>query len=111
MDYEEWRVVVKYYYLMGMGYKAIYTEISQRFPQSIISKEFIKKWCGVFKSGDLSCNDKKRAGRPKIDLSANIKEMLEDQPFLSAKYIAAYFDVSPHTIKDILIYDLGLKNM
>lgn len=109
MEKSELKIVVKYYFLQGMGYRSIYKEINTALPETDISLSSVKRWCKKFSSGDLSCNDLSRSGRPKINVADQIREMLEEQPFLSAKYIASELGHSPTAIKSVLINDLGLK--
>ena len=109
MEKSELRIVSKYYFLQGMGYRSIYKEINTALLWSDISLSSAQHWCRKFSSGDLSCNALPRSGRPKLNITNQIREMLEEQSFLSAKYIASELKVSANSIKTILFNDLGLK--
>jgi hypothetical protein len=62
-----------------------------------------------FVSGDRSCADLPRAGRPRSDQSDPLRKFLHDFPFVTARMTSRQFSAHPITIKAILRRDLRLK--
>jgi hypothetical protein len=69
----------------------------------------VKWWLRKFNSGDLSCLNENRPGRPLTILGPVLKKFLDKHPFASAKILSRHFDISPPTVKEILHRELGLK--
>ena len=67
MDNREQRIVIKYFFLKGWGYKKITTELTDTLEDDALSMSTIQRWVNRFKSGDLSCNDLEREGRRNLD--------------------------------------------
>jgi transposase len=109
MDEFEQRLVVKYFRLKGRGNKRITAELESTFQGCALSRETVKRWLRKFKSGDLSCADLRRPGRPLTILGPVIKKFLKRHPFACTKVMSRHFDISAPTGKDILSRELGLK--
>jgi hypothetical protein len=64
-----------------------------------------------FESGDTSCEDISRPGRPFTDLTEPCRLFLQDYPFAIARILSRYFSVCvcATTVKEIFTRDLGLK--
>jgi hypothetical protein len=73
------------------------------------SENSVDNWVRPFVSGDTSCADLPRAGRPPTDLSEPFRMFLNDFPFATARMMSRQFSAHPNIIKEILRRDLGLK--
>jgi transposase len=109
MNEIEQRFVVKYFHLKGWGNKRITAELESTFQGSALSRATVKRWIRKFKSGDLSCHDEPRAGRPLTILGPVLKTFLDKHPFASARAMSRHFNISSPTVKEILHRELGLK--
>jgi transposase len=109
MDEFEQRFIVKYFHLKRWENKRITAELESTFQGSSLSNTTVKRWLRKFKSGDLSCSDEIRPGRPLTILGPVLKKFLQKHPFASAKVMSTHFDISPPTVKEILSRELGLR--
>jgi transposase len=109
MDMFEQRIVMKFLFLQGSRYKAIYTEIDAVLHEQVFSLATLKRWFQRFKQCDFDVSDEIRQGRPLLDLRETISQFLKDEPFLSARVFAKRLAASPHTVKEVLRRDLRLK--
>jgi len=109
MDEFEQRVALKFLFLKGLRYRAAHAELSTVLGEDCYSLSAVKFWLRRFKSGDFSCQDAERPGRPVSDLSDSIQAYLTKFPFSSAKSMAKYFHTSVTTVTNILHNSLGLK--
>jgi hypothetical protein len=75
------------------------------------SEDSIQYWVARFESGDTSCEDILRPGRPFTDLAEPFGLFLQDYPFASARMLSRHFCVCATTEKEILAPDLGLKKI
>jgi hypothetical protein len=80
---------MKLLFMDGRKYKAIHTELSRVLKGYVVSVDVCKYWCRKFKAGNFSMDDPVRPGRPPIELSGAIMNLLSDEPFLSARVLAA----------------------
>jgi hypothetical protein len=92
-----------------MGNRRITAELETRFQGSALSRPTVKPWLLKFKSGDLSCLDENRPGRPLTILGPVLKKVLDKYPFASAKVLSRHFEISSPSVKEILHRELGLK--
>jgi hypothetical protein len=100
---------MKFLFMQGKRSKAIHGELSGVLGEAAVSLMTINRWCRRFKDGNLSLDDEFRSGRAGNDIGAAISQFLSKEPFLSAHILAKRFAVSPHTIKEILTRDLGMR--
>jgi transposase len=68
MDQIEQRVMAKCFFLKGHGSKLIQKELLSILQGNAISLSTIKNWLRRFKSGEPSCGDEERPGRPLISM-------------------------------------------
>jgi hypothetical protein len=97
---------MKFLFMDGRKYKAIYTELNRVLKEHAVSVDMCKYWCRKFKAGDFSMDDRVRLGRPPIELSGAIMSLLSDKPFLSARALAVRLSSTHQTIKGVLVSDL-----
>jgi hypothetical protein len=62
-----------------------------------------------FKSGDLSCGDEERPGRPLISLGPALQRFLKKFSFANTRVMTEHFSMDRATIKSILDRELGLR--
>jgi hypothetical protein len=70
----------------------------------------IKIWLQRFRTGDLSCSDLSRAGRPPLTSGPQVEAFRQKYPFASTCIIANYFLTTSSTVKEILQRELGMRN-
>jgi histone-lysine N-methyltransferase SETMAR len=100
---------MKFLFLKGLRYKAIYRELSAVLDKGAASAATVKRWCKRFKDRNFCLEDETRPGRPKSDLAKTISLLLEKEPFLSARTLANKLASSREKIRDVLENDLGLR--
>jgi hypothetical protein len=100
---------MKFLFMEGRKYKAIHTELSRILKGHAVSVDIWKYWCQKFKAGDFSMDDQVRPGRPPIEISGAIMSLLSDEPFLSARVLAARLSSTHQTIKRVLVSELGMR--
>jgi hypothetical protein len=108
-DRIEQRVMAKYVFLKGHWSKLIYKEIVSTLQDNAMSLSVAKNCLRRFKSGDVSCGDEERPGRPLISLDPALQRFLNKFPFANARVMAGHFSVNRATIKGILDRELGLR--
>jgi hypothetical protein len=64
MEKSEQIFVIKFLFLKGLGAKGIHKELSALFGPTAYSLAQVREWRSRFASGDLSCQDQFKAGRP-----------------------------------------------
>jgi hypothetical protein len=75
------------------------------------SEDSVQYWVARFESGDNSCEDVLRPGRPLTDLVERFRLFLQDYPFSSTRVFSRSFSVCATTVKEILTRDLGLQKI
>jgi [histone H3]-lysine36 N-dimethyltransferase SETMAR len=76
MEKDEFRVLIKHYFLMGKNTVETKTWLDECYPDSAPSKATICRWFADFKRGRVSTNDAERSGRPKeVVTPENIKKI------------------------------------
>jgi transposase len=109
VDKEDQRLVVKYFWIKGWGAKKIHQELSNTLGANAYGPSQIKIWLRRFRDGDTECRDLTRAGRPPLTSGAQLEAFLQKYPFASARIITKHFLVNPHTVKEILQRELGMR--
>jgi hypothetical protein len=97
-------------FMQGKRSKAIHGELSGVLGEAAVSLTTIKRWCRRFKDGNFSLDGEFRSGRWRRDIGAAISQFLSKELFLSARVLVKSLATSPHTIKEILTRDLGMRN-
>jgi hypothetical protein len=100
---------MKLLFMQGKRCKTIHGELSGVLGEASVSLATVKRWCRRFKDGNFSFADEFRSGRPRTDIGEVMSQFLKRWPFLSAHVLAKKLAASPHTIKEILIRDLGMR--
>jgi hypothetical protein len=109
MEKSQQRVIIYYFSLKGWGARKIQKKLIDTFGSDGYSQAQISPWLARFCTGDISCFDEARPGRPLLILGRPLKHFLEKFPFASARTITMQFNVSHSTVKDILSRELGLR--
>jgi hypothetical protein len=61
------------------------------------SEDSVQYWVARFQSGDTSCEDISRPGRPLIDLAEPFRLSLENCPFASPRMLSRHFSIGAVT--------------
>jgi hypothetical protein len=76
MEKSEQRFVVKFFFLKGLGSKAIHREIIAVLGSTAYSLTQIKEWRARFETGDLSHEDQSRHARPSSRFGESSRQFL-----------------------------------
>jgi hypothetical protein len=109
MDQIEQRVMVKYLFFKEHGSKLIHKELMSTLQDNAISLSAVKNWLRRFKSGDLSCGDEERPGKPLVSSGSALHGALKKLPFASARGMAGHFSADRAALKNVLDRELGLS--
>jgi hypothetical protein len=101
--------MIKYLFMDGRKHKAIHTELSRVPKGYAVLVDVCKYWCRKFKAGDFSMDVRVRPGKPPIEISGAIMNLLSDEPFLSARVLAVRLSSTHQIIKRVLVSDLGMR--
>ncbi len=105
----EIRCVIHYLYLRGRTPSNAHAELVVAYGHGCISLSGVRYWFKEFGSGRLDINDLTRSGRPlENDRIEDIKKLLDEFPFSSARYIAITLDMNKGKVLRILKHELGL---
>jgi hypothetical protein len=109
MEKRQQRFVLKFFWLPESRARQIHLELFTTLGTNAYSENLVQDWVAHFESGDISCEDISRGGRPLADLEELFCMFLQDYLFVSARMLSRHFGVWVTTVKDILARDLGLK--
>jgi hypothetical protein len=107
MKKSQQRFVINFFFMKGVGAKAIHRELTAILGPTVFSLLQVKEWRTRFAAGDLSCQDRLRAGCPIRILGKVVSDFLEEFPFRTAGFLGEHFNQSKSTIKEILQRELG----
>jgi hypothetical protein len=110
MDPVEQRIVLKFLFPKGLGYKTTHIKLCSVLGEPTDSLSQTNRWIRPLKDGDLSCEDEKWSGRLLSDFPDGIRWHLEKFPFTSTKALPMHFSTSVLTISQTLKTHLGLQN-
>jgi hypothetical protein len=105
----EQRVIMKYFFLKGRGSKLIHKELVSTLQDNAIALSTVINWLRKFKTGDLSCFDEEKPGRPLISFGPALQRVLKKFPFANARAMTGHFSLDEAIIKSIFDRDLGLR--
>ena len=95
---EEIRHVIHYFYRKNTPAPSCHALIVATYGEESISRTGVNYWYNQFRQGRQSVTQLGKAGRPKKnEKSQAIKELVNDMPSASARYIAEQTDLSPNT--------------
>ena len=103
---EKYRIIIEFLTLKGYKNKEIYNELHVVYGDSSPCIRTIETWAANFRRGENNYKDFPRSGRKKImdnlSLEEPITQLINNYPFISAKYISNYFSISYKITKNIL---------
>jgi hypothetical protein len=108
MEKSQQRVIIDYFLLKGWGARKIQKELTDTLGSDVYSQAQISGWLTCFSTGDISCLDEARPGRPLSILGPPLEHFLEKFPFASVRIMAMHFNISHYIVKNILSRELGL---
>jgi hypothetical protein len=105
--------VVKFFWLREYRPREIHQELLTTLGSDAYSEDSVQYWVARFESGDTSCEDISRAGRPLTDLAEPFRLFLQDYPVVSTCMLSRHFSVyvCVTTVKEILTRGFGLKTI
>jgi hypothetical protein len=105
------RFVIKLLWLREYSPRLIYQELLATLGSDAYSEDSVHYWIARFQSGDTSCENISRPGRPLTDLAEPCRLFRQNDPFVSARMLSWHFSVCATTAKEIFAGDLGLKKL
>jgi hypothetical protein len=109
MDSHEQRCAMKFLFLQGKRDKAMNGELHAVLGEAAVSLATVKRWCQRINEGNCSLDDESKRANRMCDFARAISQFLTDEPVLSACIFAKRLATSPHTIKEILARESGMK--
>ena len=104
------RVIIHFLVALGHSNTEIHNLIIKAYGKRAISIRTVERWASRFRAGENLIEDKPRVGRPKSDLIlTSIQNLLNEQPFISAKIISKILKIPYTTILDKMKKEMGLK--
>ena len=115
MDFEMLRFYVKTRWLLKENATKIFNDLKVAYGDQAPSYDFVAKWIRLFIDGRENIKDEPRSGRPPTALTeANIKlvrDLIEDNPFMTYNEIEAQTSLFPQTINSILHDHLHVRKI
>jgi hypothetical protein len=108
MDGREQRFVIRFFWLRGLGRKAIYAQPSGTLAESALCLSTVQWRLRRFKEGNTSYEETERFGIPMIAIGDILRKFLAKHLFGSAKNMS-HSGVSAWTVKEILTRKLEFK--
>ena len=100
---KKYRIIIEFLVLQGNSNNIIYQQLFKVYGDEAPSQRTVDTWASKIRKGNYDLNDKKRVGRPVNDnLCISIKNLLDKEPFLSAKKISSYLMIPYTTVTHIL---------
>lgn len=96
------RCVMYYHYLKGTTAAATSREIISVFGTNSASERTVQKWYQRFRSGDTSCDDEQRSGRPQEIVDDDLQELVVSEPGLTCEDYAEKLSSSKETVRRAL---------
>jgi hypothetical protein len=109
MEISQQRVFLYYFSLKGWGAGKIQKELTDALGSDVYLQAQISRWLARFSTGDISCLDEARTGRPLSILERPLEHFLAKFPFASACTIAMHFNESHSIVKEGFSQELGLR--
>jgi hypothetical protein len=103
------RSVIFCYRSKQRGYRGIHIKLVGAYAQHATPTESVKYWVREYDRGGRDLTDSPRAARPRSATAEAVSHVLSEQPFSSAKYIAAQLRTSRDLVKKTLVEVLGMK--
>lgn len=105
----EIRSVIHYCYLRGMDPLAAEAEMKPVYCKQMCHLKTIRNWYKRFDEGISELSDMPRSGRPvNNSILESIKDLLEEEPFISAKRMCEVLNIPKSTLLLKLHNELGL---
>eukprot|EP00096_Caligus_rogercresseyi_P005204 TRINITY_DN2022_c0_g2_i2.p1 TRINITY_DN2022_c0_g2~~TRINITY_DN2022_c0_g2_i2.p1 ORF type:complete len:122 (+),score=11.94 TRINITY_DN2022_c0_g2_i2:175-540(+) len=98
---------------LGRTVNEIHRDLVSTFPNSYPGLSTIKRWRKDFDNGTFALYKNTSSGRPREtrtpELIAAVKRLIEDNPRMTTRQIAAEFSLPQKTVSRLLTEDLGLR--
>ena len=107
---KKYRIIIEFLVLQGNSNSVISKQLKNVYGDDAPCLKTIETWAAKVRRGEKVLEDKPRSGRPKrSDLCIPIQNLLDKEPFISAKKISQYLRVPYTTIRRILKEELFYK--
>ena len=115
MEREEYRAVIKFFFLKGWNATQVKTELTEVCGSSSPSFATVSNWINEFKRGRLSTKDEPRSGRPKTATSEEnvekVHQMVMEDRHFSTWEIAHKLKISQERVCEILRENLNMRKL
>ena len=90
----------------------IYHHMQKTYGDASPSSSMVYYWVNQFDNGRENVIDSPRSGRPKLcEKIDEFKEVIDEYPFASCRYVAHIVNIDKNTVKRILTEDLRMKKL
>uniref|UniRef100_A0A6M2DT53 Putative histone-lysine n-methyltransferase setmar-like protein n=1 Tax=Xenopsylla cheopis TaxID=163159 RepID=A0A6M2DT53_XENCH len=115
MEKEEFRVLIKHYFLIGKNASEAKKSLDKHYPKSAPDYHVVKYWFAKFKTGHMGTKDDERSGRPKeVVTPENIKKIhkiILDDRKVTLIEIAETLKISSERVHHIIHEYLGMRKL
>uniref|UniRef100_A0A6M2DR05 Putative histone-lysine n-methyltransferase setmar-like protein n=1 Tax=Xenopsylla cheopis TaxID=163159 RepID=A0A6M2DR05_XENCH len=115
MEKEEFRVLIKHYFLIGKNASEAKKSLDKHYPKSAPDYHVVKYWFAKFKTGHMGTKDDERSGRPKeVVTPENIKKIhkiIFDDRKVTLIEIAETLKISSERVHHIIHEYLGMRKL
>jgi len=113
MDKQHIRYYIKTRSLLGLTASQIHQELVTAYGQECVSYPTVARWHHAFSSGEESIEDDPHSGRPITavtqDNIAAVKDLVDDNPYISIDYIADVLSICPLLTFDFFSFLLSFR--
>jgi transposase len=107
----EQRIIIEFLFNDGLDPRQIVEKLEAQFYEDVYSLRAVLFWIGEVRRGREDLHDEPQSGRPSEELStAKIQELLNQNPFESARSIAKTLHISHSTVLKHLHNDLHFQS-
>lgn len=115
MEKQEFRVVIKHYYLKGKTAKQTSEKLKKHYAENAPSDFMVKYWFAEFKRGRSSTIDEQRSGRPKEVTTPEMIDKIHDIVLadrrVKVREIVEIVNISYERVHNILHEHLDMKKL
>ena len=105
---DHFRHILLYYFRKGVNASKAHKKLCAVYGDEALKERQCQNWFAKFRSGDFSLKDKERSGHPVVVDDDQIKAVIDDDRYSSARNIAKKLNVS-HTCIQNRLRRLGYK--
>jgi hypothetical protein len=110
MEPVEQRSMIKYFSIKILT-RALHHELTSTLRDAVSSLSQLKCWTWKVKNCDLNCLDDLQPERPGSRLGTGLETLLTHNSFASARSMGRHFSLSPTTVQEILVREIGFRKI